>query len=245
MHELKWPDIEDYLRSSDVVLIPIGNVEQHGPHLPLMTDSAQAIDVTVAAADRTGVLIAPPQWIGWTPWHMGFPGSFTLRSDTLIRLAEDICYCLISHGFRKLIWVTRGFNTPPLRLAQARIRNRTNALVAILDHAEMVAADVLAPSWDVQAHAGGAETSHMLYLHPGLVDLSKASPYPWPYKDLTTMPTFTEFRRDIPKGGAGNPLSASREKGQEIFDRVVDRVVAYIEEVRNLDIETKLIEPPV
>ncbi|HEV8534589.1 MAG TPA: creatininase family protein [Candidatus Limnocylindria bacterium] len=245
MHELKWPDIAEYLRTNDVVLIPIGNVEQHGAHLPLMTDAAQAIDVAVAAAERTGVLIAPPLWIGWTPWHMGFPGSFTLRGETLIRVAEDVSYCLVSHGFKKLIWITRGFNSAPLRLAQASIGNRTNALVAVLDHAEIVAADVHSRDWDVSAHAGGAETSHMLYLHPELVDLTKATANPWPYKDLTTIPTYLQFKRDVPTGGAGDPTHASREQGQEIFKRVVDVVVAYIDKVRPVAIETLPVDLPV
>jgi creatinine amidohydrolase len=135
IHEMKWPEVAEYLESNDTVLIPVGSTEQHGAHMAMMTDAAEAIDVAHAVAEQTGVLITPPLWFGWTPHHMSFAGTIGLRAETLSNIVEDICISLTYHGFKKLILINghRGANLPPLEIAQARVRNRTNCYMALVD----------------------------------------------------------------------------------------------------------------
>ena len=83
LHELRWPEIETYLAGDDVALVPIGATEQHGRHLPLLVDTGWAVAACEHAAGKTGGLIAPPLHFGWSPHHMGYPGSITLGADTL------------------------------------------------------------------------------------------------------------------------------------------------------------------
>src|SRR5882762_5419747 len=82
LHELRWPEVAAYLSTDDVVLIPIGATEQHGRHLPLAVDTGWAIGASEIAARKTGVLVAPALHYGWSPHHMGYPGTVTLAADT-------------------------------------------------------------------------------------------------------------------------------------------------------------------
>ncbi len=81
LHERRWPEIRAHLERDDVALLPVGSTEQHGRHLPVMTDAAEAIAVAVGAAARAGVLIAPPLWYGWTAHHMAYPDAHPAGRD--------------------------------------------------------------------------------------------------------------------------------------------------------------------
>lgn len=270
IHELRWPQVAEYLKSNDTVLIPVGSTEQHGPHLPLMTDGAQAIDVAQAAAERTGVLITPPLWFGWTPHHMGYPGTIGLRADTLADIVEDIATSLVYHGFKRLILINghRAANLPPLLIAQARIRNRTNCYLVVVD-IQQVARKEIGEICDGDAsaigHACEIETAHMLYTHGEFVDMSKATaqpekpsssytgsfivsnPYLAGWNAIGTKPTPDEYKkRSWPGGHEGDPTRATKEKGQRIFEAIVANTVEIIEMVKRREVgPLEPVRPPV
>ncbi len=89
--DLTFPDIQEYLRRSDLILIPMASTEQHGPHLPLCTDSVTAYEVSRRAAEQAGVLYTPTVWTGYSPQHMRGPGqgtgTITVRAETLTQSA--------------------------------------------------------------------------------------------------------------------------------------------------------------
>lgn len=267
IHEMKWPEVAEYLRTDDTVIIPAGTTEQHGPHLPLMVDAIQAIDVAVAVADRTGVLLSPPLWYGWSPHHMGFPGTITLGWDTVVRVVEDIAYSLVHHGFKKLIFIqARGGHMLPFQQAQVRIRNRTNCYMAIVDIAYIARKEVGAICDGVAGaigHACEAETSHMLYLHPEFVDMSKAvnhantpdpryagsfsitNPYLANMNAVGLRATIEEFTKRVgPAGVEGEPLRASKEKGQKIFEAVVANTIEIVERAKKQPVVLRPVEVP-
>jgi creatinine amidohydrolase len=267
IHEMKWPEVAEYLKTNDTVLIPVGSVEQHGTHLPMMTDAAEATDVAEMAAQRTGVLITPPLWFGWSPHHLAFPGTISLSSETLIRVVEDIAYSLLHHGFKKLIYINghRVSNLPPLELAQVRIRNRTNCYMVVVD-IQLIARKEIGEICDgvvgTIGHACEVETSHMLFTHPELVDMSKAvrqeknfdSKYlgsfsptdPYIDRDMVGLKsTIDEYRKAMsPAGTGGDPFRASREKGQKIIEAIVANTVEIIERAKKTNVVLKPIEPP-
>ena len=89
--ELTSPQIGALDRDKTVVILPIGSVEQHGNHMPVGTDTLLAQAVSLAAAEKLdGVVVMPPPWYGFSAHHMRFPGSVTLRAETLIAVCEDI-----------------------------------------------------------------------------------------------------------------------------------------------------------
>jgi creatinine amidohydrolase len=88
INELTWQEIEAYLGQNDIVLVPIGSTEQHGPAGPLGLDTYVAISLAEDAAKAAGVLAAPPLWYGESTHHMGFAGTITLQVETMIAVVR-------------------------------------------------------------------------------------------------------------------------------------------------------------
>ena len=252
IHEMKFHEIEEYLERDDIVLVPVGTTEQHGPHLPLMVDAIQAIDVTAGVIERARVLATPPTWFGWSPHHMGYAGTITFRPETLTAAVEDICNSLVYHGFKKLVIVNghRGANLPPLEIAAVRVRNRTGAYVAVVDVALVAlteVADICEGEVGAIGHACESETSFMLYKHEELVDMEEAVTALETYDDrfltrfvnldprlnydrVSLSSTPEELRQARgPVGSRGDPALASREKGQRIYEVIVSNTVEFID----------------
>lgn len=254
LHELAWPVIEAHLRDDDVVLVPIGATEQHGRHLPLLTDTAWAIAASEGAARRAGALAAPPLHVGWSPHHLGYPGSLTLRPETLTQVTLDICESLVYHGFHRIVIVNgnRIANLPPLEIAASKLKHRTGAEVVVADVGLIAKEEIdgiceSAPGG--QDHAGESETAFMLAWRPDLVDMSKAE---------TRIPArrssffeAVEFEAafygnsisivrsaaDRPRGPkdsgvSGDALAATAGKGERIIEAIVTNLVCLIEEIR-------------
>ena len=121
LHERSWTSVKTYLEQNDIILVPVGATEQHGPHAPLMLDTGWAIGVSEEVARRTNTLAAPTLHYGWSSGHMGFPGAVTLTSETLTTVLVEICQSLMVHGFRKFILVNgnRVANLPPRRASSS------------------------------------------------------------------------------------------------------------------------------
>ena len=261
LQELRWPEIERYLESDDVALIPIGATEQHGRHLPLMVDTGWAVAASEAAAHIAGVVVAPPLHLGWSAHHMGYPGTITLRADTLRDVALDVGESLVYHGFRRIIFVNgnRVANLPPMEVAAVELKNRTGAYVGVADAGliakEEVTALCEAPDGGLD-HAAEAETSFALHWAQTHVDMSEAAPPP-----RSNVPGQSRFRRSIeldaaltgnsasrtvspaehrlataPDGIRGDPTPATAEKGARMIAAIADNLAAFIEEARAADV---------
>src|SRR5262249_46642109 len=135
LHEVTWPHIAKYLETRDLVLLPVGATEQHGRHLPLMVDTGWAVAVAELAAKSVGALVAPPIHYGWSPHHLAFPGTVTLRPESLADVIVDVCESLVHHGFKRIILINgnRVANLPPMEIAAAKVRFRSGAFVSIVD----------------------------------------------------------------------------------------------------------------
>jgi creatinine amidohydrolase len=254
MQNLRWQEIADYLQHDDTVIIPIGATEQHAYHLPLGVDSMVASGLAEEAAKQTGVLVAPPIWAGWSPHHLAYPGTISLRPETVTSVLVDYCLSLIWHGFKRIIIVNghRIANMPPLQIAAAKVRNRTGAYVGVVDPAylgDTAAREVFAIHDSVLGHADEMETSHMMHLHPDLVrlDLAVDNPgHPRPFHivnpfvqaDRVYAPSSIASYRDhtAPSGGTGMPTRSSAERGKAYHDRLVAALVAYIEVVKGVPV---------
>ena len=134
--DLAPPDIAWFQERSDIVLIPIGSLEQHGAHLPLGTDTITALEVSRRAAAKADVPYTPPFWAGYSPQHLrdteASVGTVTLRASTLNEVLYDIARSLIHHGWNKLIFVNgHGSNTKVLDPLLRRIKYETGAFVAL------------------------------------------------------------------------------------------------------------------
>lgn len=261
LHELKWPDIAEYLETNDIVLVPIGATEQHGRHLPLLVDTAWACKVSEGVARSEHVLIAPPLHFGWSPHHLGYPGGITLRGDTLMQVAIDVAESLLSHGFKKVVFVNgnRVANLPPLQIAMAKLRFATDAYVAILDThliARKEVCELCDNAPNASHHAGDAETSFMLHAHPELVAASEIGPTrdrqrpaflnniamdpPFDANVAFCHPTASEFMKATePYGYYSNPTAASAAKGQRILEVTIARSIEFIRQVKKIEVSPR------
>lgn len=255
LERISWPEVEAYLKHDDTIILPVGATEQHGRHLPLGTDSLVAIQLAEQAGQRTHTLVAPPLWYGWSPHHLAYPGTVSLRPETLTELVVDCCRSFIHHGFKKILIINghRMANLPPIQIAATRVRNQTGALVVIADPfyvGEMAGRQLRTSEPGGVGHADELETSHLLYLMPELCDMSKAVKNVPPLKkyhiadpyvecDRVTAPSnIASYRaRTAPSGVGGDPTVATTEKGKQYNEIVVANLCEVLEDMKASEVE--------
>lgn len=231
--DLTWTDVEGLSREI-VVVVPTGSLEQHGPHLPLLTDTL-LVTAVVEAAERTlpdAVLVTPTHWLGASAHHMGFSGTMTATFGSYDGAITDMVESILSHGFRKVILVNgHGGNTSPNDVAMRRLKERhPSATLGAVDY-YLFAQDEIAqcmegPQREI-GHACEAETSLMLHLHPHLVRMDRAeddglSPEP-PVKSV-----IHRFDELTDRGPYGYATLATPQKGKRIFDAAVAGLAAEL-----------------
>ena len=172
------PEVAAFLERSDMVIIPVGSLEQHGDHLPIGTDFINGVERCKLIAQERDILVAPVLMVGQSPYHMGFPGSVTLKAETIIQVHMEAVESLIHHGFKRFIIMnSHGGNRAISTLLVDQI-NQTTAGVAV-SFGEAVRPFMEPssepPSTVLDRHGGTPETSNSLYLMPSLVQLDKAA----------------------------------------------------------------------
>lgn len=172
-------EVADFLTRSDIVLIPVGALEQHADHLPIGTDFIMGVERSKLVAQQRDVLVAPVLMAGQSPYHMGFSGTITLSAETIVSVHLEAVQSLIRHGFRRFIIMNaHGGNRAITTLLVDQI-NQTTAGVAVTFGqaiAPFLEADTEAPSTVLDRHGGTSETSRSLYLMPSLVQMDRAVP---------------------------------------------------------------------
>jgi creatinine amidohydrolase len=251
LYEMTWPEVERVRSYTDIVLIPVGSTEQHGPHLPLGCDTIIPSRFAEEIARRTGVPIAPPIWFSTAESHMGFPGTISLRPTTLMTLLGDISWSLARHGFVNQILLNGhqgGANpailsaTDEIQILHPEIRLWTADLMqtARTEVFEICTSEVL-------NHAEEIEVSEMLVIRPELVHPELAVPnVPRSSSRLLGRgensrglgnrmlgrSTGADSRARNPLGHSGDPTVGTAEKGQRLIDALASNVVMFIEDLR-------------
>lgn len=238
MGEMTWPEYRDALAAGSWVMLPVGSVEQHGPHLPLLTDSMIVREVcTTAASTLEGVVVAEPLPYGYTsqPRTGGgphFPGTTNLTGTTFIAVVTDLVGELVRHGASRVAVVNGHFeNDWFLREACDQVSRWTPEARLVLLNAWGTSppgtfADLHpdgGPLASEQEHAGWVETSMMLHLFPDAVRQDLI-----PTHGTPTLPRYDVFPADpswLPDSGSlSRAQGASAEAGRLLVDRNVDHV---------------------
>lgn len=251
LEHMSWVDCKAALEETDLIIVPIGAVEQHGPHLPLGTDWMNAGYAAVKAAERCGVVVAPTIKVGVSQNHMDFPGTITLRPQTFIELIIDFCRSLAVHGFRRFILFNcHGGNNAAIDVAVINLRREFPKHIFGHAYAGRLkkAADFCLED-ETKYHADEGETSRMLVTAPELVHMeravheipkSKSGLYPFKGSDFSTQQAFFGLPRTktcTQSGVFGNAQIATSEKGKIIHTAIIDGLCALIEKMKSVDID--------
>ena len=181
LERMRWPEVEEALRAgTTTVVVPVGAVEQHGPHLPLCVDAERGTRLGEEVARRLGdALVAPTIRIGCSEHHMAFPGTLSVSPETLEAVCRDYCTSLARHGFKKICLLpSHGGNFEPLAEMLARLDEAVGGACVVVAYTDLVG---FVEIWQravgersayrdrVGGHADVAESSEMLAIQPELV----------------------------------------------------------------------------
>lgn len=247
---LTWTEIEAIPdKDTTVILQPVGSIEQHGPHLPLVVDSAIGAAVVGRALEKLPPQIPafamPPLCYGKSNEHWHFPGTITLSAQTLMALLTEIGESLYRAGFRKLAFVTSHGGQPQVLEIVARDLHQRYPDVMVfplsLWRVPTIAADLMSPKeLEYGIHAGDGETSLMLEILPEQVRMDRAVcefPQGLPTEGLLSMEGDLPFAwviRDLSRSGVlGDATQATREKGQQLLESLADSWVQVIQDIRS------------
>ena len=236
--DMTWKEVEAVDRNT-IVLIPTGSLEQHGPHLPLLTDTllATAAANAVEAKVPEMVLVTPCIWLGASGHHMAFAGTCTATMDSYISALTAVIESMVKHRFHRFLIVNgHGGNNDPNGVALRSIKERNPKLTlghrGYYSFGEKAISETLeGPDKGIQ-HACEAETSLMMYLHPDKVreDLRRndgLKPNP-PVQSLVKM--WDEVSEE---GSLGYAPLGTAAKGKKIFDACIEGLVAEVNAIHH------------
>lgn len=227
-----------------VVIVPVGSVEQHGPHLPLDVDISVpyhlAIRAAVACADLP-VLVAPPVTFGVAHYKMGEPGTISLRPETFLALLCDVARSIWRNGFRRIILLNgHGGNIHPVGAAALKL-SEGDIWTLLLTYWQMIP-DELAAWSDTDAgsigHAGEWETSLQLALRPELTDMSRAVDDMCDTRfrpEVAAFARYPERRRVTATGVIGAATAGSSHKGERLLAVLDDRLEVLCRDLHATD----------
>lgn len=252
---MSWAEIAEVIPEHPIILLPIGTVEQHGPHLPVNADNMVASFVAERAAAETGALVAPNINYGNSAVFAKFPGTIHVRQETLANLLRDVCQSLIAQGFRRIIFVNNhGGNSAVCEQVARELKAKHGILIGEIypwSLGYQLMRDTYEDVATAYGHGAEPETSAMLGMFPNDVVLDrresgKLQPYaglePQSYNKVkvpgqaTPGTIYLDSDEVAPNGVTGDGSVASAERGQVWIERIVGFAVAFI---RQYDAVTK------
>jgi len=241
---LSWTEIDGLPdKANTVIVLPVGAIEQHGPHLPCAVDSVISAGVLGKALEKLPAEVRAfglaPITYGKSDEHLHFPGTMTLTGPTLLAVVTEIGESVYRAGFRKLL-LANGHGGQPqvLEMAARELRLRHGDFVVVPFHVSRLpnasGRFISETEKKLAMHAGHSETALIMALAPHTVRMDRAVanvPPPFPSKLLSPdgRPACAWTARDFgPSGVIGDPLGATPEQGVEILETLSDSWVQAI-----------------
>jgi creatinine amidohydrolase len=243
--DMSWYEFRDAMSSNDLVIIPVGSVEEHGQHNPLGADLIIARAAANAIGERVNAPVAPVMPIGNARNLMGFPGTASIDPELLRQVMVQVCEAYIMHGAKRFLFINgHGGNTAALKMVAADLYAKHGAIATQTEWWTILKQISEYPCND---HGGYYETSMVMAVDENLVDMSKAKTVP--RKNLTSELIFKnglEFRgvgvpvpvtldKLTPVGNYGAEAEkANVEMGRKMFEVYVDYCAGLAEELRKI-----------
>lgn len=243
LEDMSWSEVSEAVKQGkDTVLILLGSIEQHGPHLPLKTDTLIAEELGIRTARKLGdALVAPVIRPGCSRHHMEFEGTVSISSEGLKSIVKDYCRAYEKHGFKTIVLIPyHGGNFEPIQEIEPEIRYELKdselILVADLEKSMMLMNESLKKSnlelVEPLIHAGATETSVVMAIDDTLVKMDRVErgymdDIPLNRLFLKGLKSFTD------NGVLGDPSKADKEIGESILESLSDWYVEYIRRKRS------------
>ena len=244
-HEHTQLELQQILPQIDVVLVPTGSVEIHGPHLGVGNDilSCTRVAEEVARIMYPRILVMHALWLGVAPHNMTaqFPGTITLTARTYMLVLQEIVESLLKHGVKRVVFINgHGGNEAPNITACREIREHLHykcgmdLQIGTLSYWEVISPEVWSQVLEINpqgriGHGGEAETSILLAVAPQAVRMDLVKP-PDPRPRLAP-PFFRAWYQDeySPNGHTDDARAATKEKGEKLVNAAVKGIVAALE----------------
>jgi len=238
IEELTWDEIRDVDKHWSIVIIPVGSLEAHGPHLPLSTDLLIVEEIAKRTLEKlrgsgVRVFIGPRIRFGCSNEHIRFLGTISLNCETMIQMIYELCISLVNSGFRNIILLNgHGGNEAPLKAAAIKLRDEGKIVVAIVNWFDLT-------SIGFSDHAGQIETSIILSLRGSLNgDYRKLTAVRGLLKNVSLKSKFQIPLPDmwIHSGGAGyigDPSKSNVEFGEKLIEEASENLAKYILEAKS------------
>jgi len=252
--EISWSDADELFKKLDVVILPVGSTEQHGPHNPLGTDHLVAAALSKVVGDKTGTPVLPVIPIGISEHHRQFPGTLWVPPSVFRDYIKSVILSITTHGPKKILIINgHGGNEAALIEVAGDLRREYNIFVAVLM--------AFPPTMmgEKSGHAGYGETSINLYFHKHLVKMNRAkdtlqnkklglftinrlgsigpAQFPWDTIDLSDNGVLG------PAGELIMSTTASEDVGKALMEPFIEEVCKFVETLKKADLEELLCKP--
>ncbi|MBN1572966.1 MAG: creatininase family protein [Deltaproteobacteria bacterium] len=232
IEQMTTVDFSKGLKKTRTVIVPMGSIEEHGPHLPMNTDILHAYEIAKKAADKVPVFVAPPINFGVCRSTADFPGTVAVRSTTLVAVVLDVVDSLYRHGIKNFILYSghAGMNHVAAILDAAdQIMNKyDDTRFSVITDLELTDAEFFKlVETPADSHAGEIETSLIMSLAPELVGEPAEPDFPKFPKPFLVRDTQEYWKTGV----WGDPKRAGREKGDKMVEILVRNLVRLVEEI--------------
>ena len=250
---LSWKEVAAILPLNPVILIPVGTVEQHGPHMPVNADNMVADFVARRTAEATGAYMIPAINYGVSALFRNFPGTFSVQPETLTSVLRDVCHELVNQGFRRIIFVNNHGGNQTACEQVARELTRDHGLVLGSIYPWVLGYALMRDTYDdaaaVYGHGGEPETSAMLAMFPedvrldlmagrdpnmnGAFKLRRDNTIEVPGQPIGGT-YYVDYDELFPNGASGDPSVGTLERGQIWIERIVGYAIDFVKHYDNV-----------
>ena len=233
-------EVRKAAKKNFIIILPVGVIEEHGPHLPLGTDTFQILHCVEKALERADALMAPVFHYGLCSSTKNFAGTITISFKLLENLTREVLKEINRNGFKKVIILSGhagGDHMTAIRLACKKVVKESGMRIFVASIAELVLKkfdeELIRKIPKEDKHAGFVETSTMLYIDENFVKKDKM-----PGKSVPAYPEYEIIinpEKYFPSGVMGNPKGANKEIGEKIIRLAVESIIELVKNVRCCD----------